>query len=442
MRFSLEGRLALVLLAVMLAGAGLGAALIAYGFEGRVSAVIALAIALPFCVLVARFAVRPVVRLLRALAGSVVSFKDGDFSFSLAATRRDELGELVAAHNELGRVLREERQGLFQRELLLHTLVQNAPSSMILVNARGHIVHANTAARHLLHQGRRLEGLRLDDLMRLAPAPLREAVQAQREGLFGIELDDHEEVFHLATRAFRLNGQSHRLYLLRRMTREISRQEVASWKKVIRVVSHEINNSLAPISSLAHSGKQLAERGDLRRLAEVLATIAERAGHLAEFTRGYAAFAKLPAPRPTPIVWSDLIDRLVQHWPFRTVGELPSTPAEADVAQLEQALINLLKNAHESGSDPAEIELAVSESPHEWRIEVRDRGPGMNERVLTSALVPFYSTKRSGSGLGLALVREIAEAHGGRVALANRDGGGLVVRLSLPRQGPGDAVDA
>jgi two-component system nitrogen regulation sensor histidine kinase NtrY len=437
MRVSLEGRLSLLLALAALAGIVLGAYLVPALPEPQLGLAAAIAIALFACLAVARLVTRPVARLLRALAGSVVSFRDGDFSFSLGTRRRDELGDLVAAHNELGRVLREERQGLFQRELLLHTLVQNAPTSMVLTNARGHIVHANTAARHLLNRGRRIEGMRLDDLVRTAPEALRHAVLEARDGLFGIELEGQEEVFHLATRRFHLNGQPHQLYLLRHMTREISRAEVASWKKVIRVISHELNNSLAPISSLAHSGKVLAARGDAARLTEVLDTIGERAGHLAEFIRGYATFAKLPTPRLCTFEWPAFLARLAQHSPFRLDGEAPAGSVQADAAQIEQALINLLRNAHESGSDPAAVELAVRTLPHEWQVEVRDRGPGMSDAVLASALVPFYSTKRSGTGLGLALAREIAEAHGGRIALANRDGGGLVARLHLPRAAAG-----
>ena len=105
-----------------------------------------------------------------------------------------------------------------------------------------------------------------------------------------------------------------------------------------------------------------------------------------------------------------------------------------DAAQMQQALLNLLKNALESGSKPQHIGLHVSQGQGQLRIEVRDRGPGMSGAVLENALVPFYSTKRSGTGLGLALAREIAEAHGGRITLANREGGGLAVTLILPLQ--------
>jgi nitrogen fixation/metabolism regulation signal transduction histidine kinase len=378
---------------------------------------------------------RPLARMtamFRALAGTVTSYRDGDFAFSLAWPTNDELGELVAAHNALGDTLRSQRESLVQRELLLDTMVQNTPVAMLLSDPGGHVVYGNLAARQLLAGGRRLEGVLLRVLLEAAPESLREAMARGGDGLFVVERDDEEEIYYLARSGFRLNGRQHELFVLRHLTVELHRQEVRTWKKVIRVISHELNNSLAPVASLAHSGGELLKRGKHDQLEKVFATIADRAKHLEQFIQGYARFAKLPAPRPEPTPWPELVERLRSQITFQTDGALPDAPGRFDPAQLEQALVNLLQNAHESGSKPDDVQLRVRKLPHAVAIEVCDRGSGMTEAVLSNALLPFYSTKRGGTGLGLALVREIAEAHGGRVAIANRDGGGLCVTMTLP----------
>jgi nitrogen fixation/metabolism regulation signal transduction histidine kinase len=362
----------------------------------------------------------------------VVAFRDGDFSFSIGTRRSDEVGELVAAHNELGRVLREQRQHLFQRELLLDTVVQNTPTALVLVEPGGHVVYANLAARQLLNGGRPLTGESFDDLVATAPAPLARAIASGHDSLFSVPLEQEEETFHLSRRTFKLQGRAHQLFQLKRLTRELARQEVATWKKVIRVISHEINNSLGPIRSLAHTGRELARLGDVQRLGTVFDTVEERTRHLEGFIQGYAQFARLPLPQPAEVPWEPLCEALSRHYAFRLAGPLPPAPGWFDRAQVEQVLINLLKNAHESGGPAEGIELAVAATSRDTRIEVLDRGTGMSDTVLANALLPFYSTKRAGTGLGLALTREIAEAHGGRVLLANREGGGLAVTLVLP----------
>jgi nitrogen fixation/metabolism regulation signal transduction histidine kinase len=430
---SLEGKLAALLSAAALAGIATMALLVHWLWSAWIAALIGAFVLICAALFVARFVATPLASLLRALAGSVASFRDGDFSVSLRDDRRDEFGDLVRAHNELGRVLRAERQSLFQRELLLDTMVQNSPTALVLVEPGDHIVYANLAARGLLNGGRVMNGLRFAAIAAECPQPLQQVLATQQDGLFSVAIDGSEETFHLAQKRFRLQGREHRLYLLKRLTRELSRQEVQTWKKVIRVISHELNNSLAPISSLAHSGRELARLGDSARLTPVFDTIEERARHLHGFIHGYAEFAKLPQPRPEVVAWPEFLDQLARHYRFRTPAAPPERTARFDRAQMEQALINLLKNAHESGSAPDAVELAVTENGGDVRIEVLDRGHGMNETVFANALLPFYSTKRSGTGLGLALAREIAEAHGGRIAIANRAGGGLAVALMFPQ---------
>ena len=190
----------------------------------------------------------PMRALFRALAGTVASYRDGDFSFGITWNKASDLIELVDAHNALGDALREQRLALVQRELLLDTMVQNTPVAMVLVDPARRVVLGNLAARRMLGEGRRLEGRALEAVLASTDAAVRDAFERGGDGMFTVGEADDEDIYHLARRSFRLNGRIHELVLLRQLTAELRRQEVQTWKKVIRVISHELNNSLAPIA--------------------------------------------------------------------------------------------------------------------------------------------------------------------------------------------------
>jgi len=388
-------------------------------------------IGLGCAVWLAHLLTRPWARALLAVRDGIVSLRDRDLSVSIRASSADELGELSNAYNSLGELLRRERLDLHQRELLLDTVVQTTPLALVLTNATGRVVYSNIAARQLLRKGHRLEGLQLSALLAEAPPGLREALAAEADTLFTMEIDHEPQVYHLARREFLLNTQPHGMLLLKQLTRELAAQEVAVWKRVIRVIAHELNNSLAPISSLAHSGLTLARAPDQAQLERVFATIGERAAHLGSFIDGYARFAKLPRPQLESLSWERFLARLEGALPFRLEGPLPQRRVKIDATQMEQVMINLLKNAGESGSPVEQISVSVRDAADGFVVEVADRGSGLSDAVLRDALLPFFSTKATGSGLGLTLCREIVEAHGGRLSLANRAGGGAVVTVWL-----------
>ena len=394
--------------------------------------VIALLVAIPIVWVGVERITAPTINLIRAVTDGIDSLRDSDFSVSIADQGRSEVATLIAAHNQLGDALRTERQTLYQRELLLDTVIQTTDIALVLTNRNDRIVYSNAAARQLMNAGKPINGLHYPSLLDGLPGAFREAVGEDRDGLFTVEADE-PETWHLSQEAFTLNAQPHRLYLFKQLTQELGRQEVATWKKVIRLISHELNNSLAPISSLAHSGKTVVTRTEADdQLLTIFATIEDRSSHLKNFIESYARFARLPAPRLEQIDWPAYLEGLRNTVEFSLVEPLPDIRCRVDPAQFEQVLINVLKNAHESGSPADEIRLSIEQHPASTIFAVRDAGGGVSDEVLQSALLPFYSTKKSGTGLGLPLCREIVEAHGGRLSLGNVEPPGLEVRIALP----------
>jgi two-component system nitrogen regulation sensor histidine kinase NtrY len=431
-RKSLEGRIAF-LTAAIAAVAILVTALLADVLESQwVAAILVLTAVVPAALWLGRRAARGITRVTQAVGDGISGIRDRDFSVTIASPGVVELDALVEAYNSLGGTLRDERQTLYQRELLLDTVIQSTPLAMLLTNHTGVVIYSNVAARRLFGAGRKLEGRSVAAVVDNARSPLKEAMLERIEGLYTVPEGDEQETWHLSCRRFVLNARPHDLLLLKQLTRELARQEVVTWKRVIRVIAHELNNSLAPISSLAHSGLVIAERSSEAQLRRIFTTIEDRARRLQEFIDGYARFAKLPQPRLVAVEWDEFLTSLSAAVEFRPGGALPEGEAYFDPAQIEQVLINLLKNAHEGGSPADEVELTVQAENGGWLIRVLDRGSGMSEQVLHQALLPFYSTKPSGTGLGLPLCREIVEAHGGRLSLNNRADGGLQAAVWLP----------
>jgi len=183
-----------------------------------------------------------------------------------------------------------------------------------------------------------------------------------------------------------------------------------------------------------NSARQVVTRPEhAHRLDDIFGTIEERATHLTDFLEGYARFARLPRPRKVPVAWGEFLEGVRRLCPFRIEGTPPDGTGCFDPAQLQQVLINLLKNAYEAGSPEGQVTVSVHRTVDGGAaLQVGDRGRGMEEDVMSRALLPFYSSKVSGAGLGLPLCKEILEAHGGGVRLHNRAGGGLVVTCWLP----------
>lgn len=386
------------------------------------------AAALPLTWLLLRAPLRRMRVNLGALTDGVRGFSDGDFSLRLRVTGDDEITGLVSMYNDIGNVLRAQRNEALQRELLFETVLQATPLAIVLTAESGRVVYANRAARELFTPGERLEGRLLEEILGHAPA-LRDAFVSDRDTLFTAG----SESYHLARRTFYLNGRAHLLWIANRLTPELRRQEVEVWKRAIRVLNHELNNSLAPIRSLFHSARVIRHREEQwHRMDEINAAVEERLDYLQRFLDGYAAFARLPKPRPERTRWLDVLEAVQQIVPFRIASPPPAHAGNVDRAQIEQVVINLVKNAAEAGSAPDDIVVDVQRRAGGSLLTVSDRGEGMSDETITRALLPFWSTKPGGSGLGLPLCNEIVDAHGGHLRIARREGGGTVVSCWLP----------
>jgi nitrogen fixation/metabolism regulation signal transduction histidine kinase len=342
----------------------------------------------------------------------------------------------VFGANNDGKERTRARSGAISEEIrqrVIAVVADSVPDAVVLFSEVGTIKYSNPVARDLFFEGQNPEGQNFIRLVSAAAAALREALLGETDRFFNVDVDGRRESYHLSRRTFVADDEPMTLLVVKYMTREIRRREVEVLQRVVRVMSHEVNNSLAPISSLMHSARLMAGNiGQAEKFQRVFDTIDERASHLRTFLEGYAALARLPRPRLAEASWEPVLSQVGALYPEVQRPEPPSLPGWFDGAQLEQLLINLIKNAHEAGSPASAIELRISCLPDgASEIEVLDRGPGFSAEAIQSAVLPLYTTKPGGSGMGLALSREIADAHGGSLDVSNRKDGGAWVRVRL-----------
>jgi two-component system, NtrC family, nitrogen regulation sensor histidine kinase NtrY len=429
-RFSTRITVALSLTAIAAMAAAFGAAEMArrWSMPAPIAWTLAAMLTVPVLIWSGEIIRRRLRELHDDLGNALRAARDGDHSLRLVVRGDREIAELKRLYNELADAVRADRYEIHSKEILLDTLLQRTPVAVVLLNAADRVIYSNAAARELLADGGRLDGRLLDDIVAGVDPTVAGLLAASNDAIFNAA----DETFHVTQRLFRIHTQQHRLLLLERLTPELRRQEVSVWKKAIRLINHEINNSVAPISSLFHSARRAQELPEHRhRLDEIYDLIQERLEFLRRFLESYAQFARLPDPRKERTTWSEVFEPVRALYAFRTEGQ-PELEAYVDRTQMQQVMINLVKNAHESGSDAAEVVVSLQRAGADCVVRVLDRGRGMSDEVMRQALVPFYTTKPAGTGLGLALCNEIVEAHGGRMRLAARDGGGTVVTCWVP----------
>lgn len=385
--------------------------------------------------------VEPFSQMVEALEVGVRSLKDNDFSVTIQNKHYQEFDFLIDTYNELTNVLRHERLSIFQREQLLNKVIQATPVALILTDNNGRIVLSNYAAKNLLNYQAKLDGELFHQAIEGIPQGLYEATINRKDGLVTESLNNEAICYSLTCQQVTLANKMHHLYLYKNLTSDISRKENDIWKKAIRLISHELNNSLAPIKSLTSSAKKIIEQPKHHQmLPDIFDTIGNRVENLHLFLSQYATYARLPAPQFKTVELASFIESIERLSQIKVNVDVNESTIVIDQAQIEQALLNLIKNAKESGSAIADIELTITQLNQQLMVTLVDGGSGMSQTQLQQALLPFFTTKPTGSGLGLALCNEIIIAHNGKLKLANRRDAqgetisGIEVQFSLPLQ--------
>jgi nitrogen fixation/metabolism regulation signal transduction histidine kinase len=380
-----------------------------------------------------------VVRPLRIISNLLAALREEDFSFRARETAGDDALALAMTEvNALADTLREQRLGALEAIALMRTVMSEIEVAVFTFDGDERLQLVNRAGARLL--GRPPEQLLEHKATELG---LAAALAAEPRQVLDMAIAGRPGRWEVSGGTFRQHGMPQRLLVLTDVSRALREEERQAWQRLIRVLGHELNNSLAPIRSLADSLGQLVTRqprasdweDDMRR---GLAVIASRAESLSRFLEAYGRLARLPAPQPQRVDLGPLLRRvagLEQRVPV-AVRDGPAVEIQADPVQLEQVVINLLRNAAEASLDAADgrVELGWDAPPGSGQVEVwiDDRGPGLADTG--NLFVPFFTTKPQGSGIGLVLSRQIAEAHGGSLVLENRrPGPGCRARLRLPR---------
>jgi two-component system nitrogen regulation sensor histidine kinase NtrY len=375
---------------------------------------------------------------LQTVANLLSAMRENDFSIRARGGRRDDpLGEVLIEVNALTDTLKQQRLGALEATALLRKVMEEIDVAVFAFDAEERLRLTNRAGEKLLAQAEpRLLGRDASDLglAEYLAAPVPRVIEAAFPGGAGR--------WEIRPSVFRQDGLPHRLLVVADVSRPLREEERQAWQRLIRVLGHELNNSLAPIQSLAGSlGKTLAADplpGDWRDdMRQGLNVIGSRAEALSRFTGAYAKLARLPQPTPQRLEIPDLIGRVAGFETRLPVKVTPGPPARvfADADQLEQLLINLIRNAAdaaiETGGGVTAGWRLMGAGAAKVEIWIEDEGPGISST--TNLFVPFFTTKPGGSGIGLVLCRQIAEAHGGSLSLENRAGGrGAVARLRLP----------
>jgi nitrogen fixation/metabolism regulation signal transduction histidine kinase len=381
---------------------------------------------------------RHIVAPLQTVSNVVAALREGDFSVRGRQSRslepHDTLEELIREVNELGRTLHTQRLGAVEAAALLGKVMEEIDVAVYAFDAENRLKLLNRSASQLLNLpperaiGKTASELELLEYLDDGGPRVRDASFAGRTGRWEIRRS-----------AFREEGRPHRLLVFSDLTRTLREEELQAWQRIVRVIGHEINNSLTPIKSISGSLQSQMARPDRpadweQDLERGLAIIGSRAEALGRFMVAYTRLARLPQPKLQPVEIGALVGRvagLETRIAVHLNSEKPLT-VFADGDQLEQVIINLIRNAVDASIETGGgVTVTWDSCPTHADLRIEDEGPGLSNT--SNLFVPFFTTKPGGSGIGLVLSRQIVEAHGGSLRLENRSSGhGCIAHLRLP----------